>query len=269
MSILVRRLVIFFGLAYAFTWYGNLGNALWPSEWWMAPMNPLGPLVAAPIAILINDGTAGLKAWLRRLANFRAPLWVYGAAILVPLAIIVTAIAGAAATGAMLMPLPEVSIVEMLIMIPILAIMGPATEEPAFRGYGLHELQRAVSPLAASLVIGLGVVVWHAPLILTGDLPWPWIMTIVFVSVVYTWLYNAGGSVWPLVVLHLTVNYFGSEFLGAVVSDPSTQLIYALIYAGLYLGWAAILVWKFGPSLSGRGRTRGEPAPRGLNSIGA
>ena len=97
----------------------------------------------------------------------------------------------------------------------------------------------------------MGVVVWHTPLIITGDLAWPWIMTIVFVSVVYTSFYNAGGSVWPLVLLHLTVNYFGGEFLGVVVSEPATQLIYALICAGLYFGWAAILVWRFGPTLSG------------------
>src|SRR5690606_26670330 len=82
MSALVSRMAVFFGLAYAFTWMGWLGNAIWPSDYWLLPMNPFGPLMAAPIAILIMDGVEGLKAWGKRLINFRAPLWVYAAALL-------------------------------------------------------------------------------------------------------------------------------------------------------------------------------------------
>jgi membrane protease YdiL (CAAX protease family) len=243
------RVGMFFLLAYAFTWAGNLGNWLWPSDYWMAPMNPLGPIIAAPLAIWLAEGRSGLIAWLRRIGRFRAPAKVYAAAFVIPLAIIGTAMGLTAMTGATMLPVPQISVGEAILMVPVLLLMGPATEEPAFRGYGLDTLQRTMSPLAAALIIGCGVAIWHLPLLLLGSMAWPWAVCIVLVSVVYAWLYNVGGSVWPLVLLHFTVNFFGSEFLGEVVSSPATQATYAIIYAGLYAVWAAYLVWRHGPAL--------------------
>ncbi len=75
-------------------------------------------------------------------------------------------------------------------------------------------------------------------------------------SVVYAWLYVSGGSPWPVVTVHFVVNYFGSEFLGVVVSDPATQMVYAQIYAGFYVTWAVLIVLLTGPSL---GRVRRTP----------
>jgi membrane protease YdiL (CAAX protease family) len=248
MSITVYRVSLFFVLACALTWAGWLAGFIWPSEQWPT-MNPLGPLVAAPITIALTEGRVGLAAWLRRIARFRAPLWVYGAATLVPLAIIAVAMGVTAASGAVMHAIPVPSPLDVLIVIPILALMGPMPEEVTFRGHALPALQAILTPLAASLLIGIGVVVWHLPLIIEGSLAWPWIITIVLVSIVYTWLYNAGQSVWPLVTLHLVVNLFGSEFLGAIVAEPQTQLVYALVYAALYFVWAAAVLWRCGPAL--------------------
>ena len=93
-------------------------------------------------------------------------------------------------------------------------IAGPAPEELSFRGYGQHELQQEMSPLNAAIWIGIGVLIWHVPLFLFGEVPWPFIVTLVAVSVVYAWLYQLGGSVWPLVTLHFVVNYFGGDWFG-------------------------------------------------------
>ena len=248
MPIIYRRIIYFFLAAYAFTWIGWFGIWLLPSDNWPL-MNPLGPLMAAPLVIWLTEGSAGLKAWFHRIARFRAPAWVYGAAFLIPLAIILLSMALTAATRATMRPFPEVELIEFIIMIPIILLFGPGPEEVSFRGHALPQLQQTMSPLAASLWIGLGVVVWHTPLILNGDLPLPWMITIVLVSIIYTWLYNVGGSVWPLVALHFVVNYFGSEFLGAIVSDPQTRPVYALIFCAFYACWAALLVWRYGPAL--------------------
>jgi membrane protease YdiL (CAAX protease family) len=260
MPITYRRIVYFFLAAYAFTWFVWLGNWLLPSDNW-PPMNPLGPLMAAPLVIWLTEGRAGLKAWLHRIARFRAPAWVYGAAFLIPLAIILSSIALTVATGATMRPFPEVELIGFLVMIPIILLNGPGPEEVSFRGHALPQLQQTMSPLAASLWIGFGVLVWHAPLILIGDLAWPWMITIVLVSIVYTWLYNIGGSVWPLVTLHFVVNYFGSEFIGAIVSDPQTQPIYAIIFCGFYVVWAALLIWRYGPALGRRPGTGPSAIP--------
>jgi membrane protease YdiL (CAAX protease family) len=253
MSVTQRRILLFFVVAYAFTWFGILGNALWPSDYWLQPMNPFGPLIAAPLVIWLTEGGAGLKAWLRRIARFRAPVWVYGAACLIPLAIIFGSIASASALGAVLKPIPQVGIVDFIVMIPVILLAGPLPEEVTFRGHAQHQLQQEMSPLAVALLIGVGVLVWHTPLLVSGHLAWPWAITIVLVSIVYAWLYNSGGSIWPVVLLHFTVNYFGSEFLGEVVSEPATQMIYAMVFCAAYAVWALAIVWKAGPSL-GRDR---------------
>jgi uncharacterized protein len=252
MTSLAYRLGVFFSLACALTWGGWLGNAFWPSELWLLPMNPFGPLIAAPIAILITGGIAELKAWAGRLVNFKAPVWVYAAALIGPLAIILSSVALAAMTGAAIRPLPELALLDLVLMIPIMLIAGPLEEEVTFRGYAQYELQRVVSPLAAALIIGVGVVVWHAPLILLGNLGWPMMICIVAVSVVYGWLYRMGGSVWPVVALHFSVNYFGPEFIGSMVTEPDGQFVYRLFFMAFYLAWASWIIWKFGPSLIGR-----------------
>jgi membrane protease YdiL (CAAX protease family) len=112
-----------------------------------------------------------------------------------------------------------------------------------------HELQQVISPLMAALVIGVGVVVWHAPLIIIGDLGWPMTICIVAVSVVYAWLYRMGGSVWPVVALHFSVNYFGPELFGSMVTGADGQFVYRLFFMAFYIVWAGLIVWKFGPSL--------------------
>ena len=252
MPAIVQRLLVFFVLACALTWMGWLGNMFWPSEYWLLPMNPFGPIMAAPIAILITEGVAGLRAWAKRLVNFRAPLWVYATALIGPVVVILSSVGLAAMTGAAIRPLPEIGLLDFLLAVPLVLIAGPLEEEVTFRGYMQHELQQVISPLAAALIIGVGVVVWHAPFLILGAMGWPMAICIVAVSVVYAWLYRMGGSVWPVVALHFSVNYFGPELFGSMVAEPEGQFVYRLFFMAFYLAWAGWIVWKFGPSLSGR-----------------
>lgn len=247
------RLSVFFTLACALTWFGIAGNAIWPSDIWPQPMNPLGPLLAAPIAILLTDGRAGLRAWGARLIGFRAPAWVYLTALAGPLLIIVASVALAALSGAVIRPLPALDPIDFVLAIPLVLIMGgPVGEELAFRGLAQHELQRQMTPLIAALIIGVGVVIWHAPLVMAGEIGWPMAICIVAVSVVYAWLYRMGGSVWPLVVLHFSVNYFGPNYFGSMLADPQGQFVYRLFFVAFYVIWAGWIAWRFGPRLTGR-----------------
>src|SRR5690606_30768328 len=181
-------------------------------------------LMAAPLAIWLTEGTVGLKAWGKRLITFRAPVWVYAVAFFGPLAIILGSVGLTAATGAGTQALPALGVLDFLLLIPIALIAGPGPEEVSFRGYAQHEMQKQMSPLTAALIIGLAVVIWHAPLLLIGEMAWPWAICIVAVSVVYAWLYNQGGSVWPVVTVHFVVNYFGGEYFGQIIATPEGQL---------------------------------------------
>ncbi len=246
-----RRILAFFLLSYALSWFGLLGNWLFPAGFWPMPMNPFGPLLAAPIVIAFTEGRAGLVRWLRRIMRFSAPARVYAVAFLVPLAIIVVSVLLAKAVGVSTAALPAREAGEWLILIPIILILGPAPEEPAFRGFGQHELQATMSPLAAGLWIGLGVLVWHLPLLVLGEIPPPLVVTLIAVSVIYAWLYVAGGSIWPLVTLHFVQNYFGAEYLGTIFADAD-----AWVWTGFltlfYVAWAVLLAVRLGPSLGRR-----------------
>jgi membrane protease YdiL (CAAX protease family) len=248
-----RRIIGFFVLACALTWAGNLGNYFWPSEWWPVPMNPLGPLIAAPIVIGVSEGRRGLMVWLRRIMRFRAPLAVYGWAFCVPLAIIGASFVLTIMGGARLGPVPHYGVLEILMALPILLIAGPGPEEPAFRGFALHELQRHVSPLTASLAVGLGVMVWHVPLLLTGELPATVMFPLAGVAVVYGWLYQMGRSVWPLVLLHFQLNFIAAGYTGPMMPDFADQATFLGWLGVFYIGWAVLLVLVAGPSL-GRDR---------------
>jgi uncharacterized protein len=147
-------------------------------------------------------------------------------------------------------PLPERGAIEFLILVPVLVLMGPLPEEPAFRGHGQATLENSMTPLAAALLIGIGVVIWHLPVLVFGSIAWPVAFAILAVSVVYAWLMRAGGSVWPLVVAHFSVNYFGGEYLGLMIAEPKGQIIYTGFMAACYVLWAFVIVWRGGPALS-------------------
>lgn len=248
MTAIQRRIVLFFLVTYALSWFGHLGNWLLPGPYWPLPMNPLGPIIAAPLVLWFAEGSAGLKVWLRRIGKFRAPLGIYAVAFFIPLGIILASIWLASVSGAATLPLEARGFGEFLVLIPIMLIAGPAPEELSFRGYGQHELQQEMTPLSAAIWIGIGVLIWHVPLFLFGEVPWPFVATLVAVSVVYAWLYQFGGSVWPLVTLHFVVNYFGGNWLGQIIAG-SGQVTYAIYFGLFYLAWAAIIVWRNGPEL--------------------
>lgn len=255
-----RRVVLFFALSCAFTWFGHLGNLIIESTLWPVPMFPAGPLIAVAVVIASTEGRAGLSAWWTHVRLFRAPASVYGAATFVTATIILVAAAVVALTGtgidaSVLGTLPQV-----LLVAPLIALLGgPATEEPAFRGFAQRELQRVTSPLVASLWVGLGVLVWHLPVLLGGNIEWPIALAIVAVSVVYAWLYQAGRSVWPLVALHTVVNVLSAEYVRPMFSEYDWA-VYSTIFAVGFLLWATILVIRFGPSLGGAQAFDGKAA---------
>ena len=172
-------------------------------------------------------------------------------AFLVPLGIILVSIGTALLIGTPALALPDNGPADFLIAIPVALIAGPMPEELSFRGHGQHELQQKVSPLAAALLIGLGVLIWHLPLFFFAGLPPVIAVTLPAVSVVYAWLYARGGSLWPLVALHWEQNYFGGEYFGRMFT-PEHSFAWLAILTSCYLVWAVAVAWREGPTLGKR-----------------
>ncbi|MDB5657852.1 MAG: hypothetical protein JWS10_467 [Cypionkella sp.] len=243
-----KQIVIFFLVTYALSWFGMVGNWLWPSDAWPVPILPLGPLLAAPIMLWWFGGGAAVREWGRRMLRFAAPTWVYAVAFLVPLSLIMGSVGFALMLGVDSLPLPSVGLASLLIGIPLVALDGPAPEEPGFRGFAQHELQRRMSPLRASLWIGGGVLIWHLPVLVLGQIPLPIAIAIPAVSVLYAWLYIQGGSIWPLVGAHWVQNFFGGQYFGQIFKFEDSQIWTGALAFG-YVGCAALVIWRYGPSL--------------------
>ncbi len=239
------RIALFFALACLFTWWPFAIAYFHGGD---ATNFALGPLIAAPIVILATEGRAGLTAWLKRVARFRAPLWVYAAAFFGPLGIAALSTIFAIAIGTPAGAPPTYGLADLAFYLGIVLVDGPLPEEVTFRGHGQHELQKTMPPLAASLWIGLGVAIWHLPLFISGQDPWLIAVAIVAVSVVYAWLYVAGGSVWPVVIVHFTHNYLGAGFFQEIFAGPDRMPFVAFLTA-IYVAWAGLIVWRFGPRL--------------------
>jgi membrane protease YdiL (CAAX protease family) len=87
------------------------------------------------------------------------------------------------------------------------------SEEPGWRGFALPRLQARLSPLAASLVLGVFWALWHAPARLGGfearslaDMLVEFVL-IILLSILFTWLYNrAGRSILAAMLLHTSMN---------------------------------------------------------------
>ena len=241
------RIALFFALSLPLTWWPFAMAYLWPGSI-EATNFALGPLIAAPIVIFATEGRAGLMAWLKRIVRFRAPIWVYSTAFFVPLGIAATASVLAIGYGMPVAALPTFALGDLVFFAALVLVEGPVPEELSFRGYGQYELQKTMSPLTASLWIGLGVLAWHLPLFISGQDPWVIAIAVMAVSVVYAWLFVAGGSVWPLVIVHFTHNFFGGNFFGHFFA-PADRMPYYVILTSIYVLWVLLIAWRLGPSL--------------------
>ena len=121
---------------------------------------------------------------------------------------------------------------------------GPFTEEPGWRGFTLPRLLRKYSPLVSSLILGLIWFSWHLPLLLTNDsggqrVPFPYFLTVLALSIVFTWLYRGTkGSVLLVILMHGVFNTFTSFI--APIQFGEAYARFWWIFAGLW--WAAALV---------------------------
>ena len=161
MSVIRRHPVLtFFLLAYALCW------AAIPWQSFFAP----GVLVAAVIVVSLTEGVAGLKTMGSRLIRWRVSWIWYAIAIAVPLAVKFAAIGLNGALGAPVPDIAEFSVWYSLPMAIAINIVNPLNaqlpEEASFRGWAQPKLQTTRTPLAATVLMAVGVTIWHIPFFL-------------------------------------------------------------------------------------------------------
>lgn len=171
-----------------------------------------GPLLAG--AIMVRAGGGSLRAWVRDMAVWRVPARWYALAFGFPVASAAVVGAYAWTLGVEFDPalLPR-RFAFYLGAVAFTMVLGGGQEEPGWRGYALPRLQARYGALVATLVVGVVWAGWHLPLfvfdaVLYADRPPAiYLVYVVALAVVFTWLYNGSrGSVLLAVVLHAGMN---------------------------------------------------------------
>ena len=142
-----------------------------------------------------------------------------------------------------------------VLIAPLLLSFLTFGEEFGWRGYLQPKLLLLMSPRQAMLLIGVVWGAWHWPLIAMGyqygfGYPgFPWLGMAVFLWFTFIagtllgWLSYRGGSIWPAVLGHATIN--GAAGLAAAFVSGSPSALIGPLPIGLVggLGFAAVALW--------------------------
>jgi uncharacterized protein len=242
-----RPLVIYFVLAYAFSWafmvpvalsaQGLIGIKVPYALYYLASF---GPALAAIVVTAFTQGFAGVTSLLKRLLKWRVGFRYYAFAILAPVGLFVVAVLlNRIVSGAW----PDLGRLGEVDYLPYLGVAGVLClwlltyglgEEIGWRGFALPHMQRGRPAALAAVLLGVLWACWHLPAFFFRDtymamgLPGfgLFMVSMCFASVVFAWLYNStGGSLLLVVLFHacfdwLSASAAGGQFAGMLMSVP-------------------------------------------------
>lgn len=267
------RVVDFFLLTFAFSWMIWIPVAVWkPAEELMMGLvltGAFGPSIMGVVSTYRTGGKeAGRELWQRFLQVRRISiLWWLIILILFPAMAFVGDLIDSALGGN-----PPAIQAETLAdpagflgFLVLMILGGPLAEELGWRGFALDPLQKGLSALSASLILGVVWALWHLPLFfiegtsqeaigLGSTVFWMWHIQVVALSVIYTWVYNhTDRSVLAAFLLHFMGNSTYSLLAEVGGKLPlQTEVISTLIHGAV----AVVVVLVFGSGTLARDRLR-------------
>jgi hypothetical protein len=223
-------LVAFFVLAYGISYGFYLLPAIWPG---FPSLFPFGSVLAALIVASVTQGLDGLKDLLSRCLRWRVGLRWYAAALLVPAAIGLAVAALNTLLGAPLATAADIGAwYSLLVLFPIAMIDAPLQENSGWHGYAMPRFPAGRSRLVNTLILGVLLAGWHAPLALgEGDLAVPYLLATLASAVVTNWVYyNARESALLAILYHSAANTIGI-FYGRTLAGPDLTRYFWLLAA--------------------------------------
>ena len=256
-----RSLRDFCALAFGLSWLFWIPVALSgqhaASTVWAIPylLGGFGPSVAGIIMTCRNAGRARCRAFWSRVVGFgRISLGWYLFIVLVfpatfGLSILLSVLLGQPPAGFLQVGRIAANPLALIGIVIIGIVAGPLSEELGWRGYALDWLQARWNPIIASLILGLIWWAWHLPLFfIVGTTHYTWglgtaefwlfLVGVVPLSVLMTWVYNANErSILAAILLHFTYNFT----LGLAYPLPAQTLsiqvvLMFVVAAGVVLG---------------------------------
>jgi membrane protease YdiL (CAAX protease family) len=257
---LLRRhpLISFFVLTYALAWILWLPLIVFrdtiPASLGLI-LSILGSAVPSLLAIVLTAivlDRGSLRKLLGRLLIWRVnPLW-YLVVVLLPVAFAGGTVALNTLVGGPAISL-DVALLSAVITLAFMIFPGSSMgEEIGWRGYALPRLQAGRSALSASLIVGVIWAFYHLPLFFTGQefrspsILAPFVISVIALSVLLTWVYNStGGSLLMVVLLHATANLPLTLLLEPLGSRAMVPYVF---FVGLMVVAAIVVVIVAGPA---------------------
>jgi membrane protease YdiL (CAAX protease family) len=113
-------------------------------------------------------------------------------------------------------------------MVSVFVLLG-AVEEFGWRAYALPRLQQRLGALRASLLLGVLSACWHAPQWFIpqagqSGFPFPtFVVWVVALSILFTWIYNAThGSLLLVILTHAATNAYQGPWSAALGTLPES-----------------------------------------------
>lgn len=214
-----------------------------------------GPMVAA--AIVVRATGESVREWLRTLLKVRIELRWYLVALGLPLLFPVGLTIWMAARGEPLYPELLVERVPWFFGALVGAfLVGGGQEEFGWRGFLLPRLQQQFSAFESSLIVGAVWALWHLPLYVVPtavytDRPFgPYILVVIGLAVVLTWLYNnTAGAIPAAMLMHAGVNS-ANVFVPVsrgFLETSQNLFFYTVVQAGIAVLLAGTVVYMYGP----------------------
>lgn len=220
---------------------------------WNATNLPPGPLLAA-LVVLSCQGREDLRRWGRRIRSWRAPSSWYVVAVLVPVALHLLIVGLNHAWGA---PLPTSGQLaqwpQVPVMFVIMLVIVGIGEESGWTAFAAPMLLRRHGLLVAWVLASGMRILWHLPLMLSGDLSWV-VGTVgnAAFSMVTLLVLVAGDGRWTLVaVWHAMVNAAGGSFFFTMVSGRDEERLgwlMAAVYSVVAMAAYVVLASRHHPS---------------------
>lgn len=230
----VQQLGSFVGLTFVVSWafwipsaamFGQAASAGSPFD---SPLfvafqtaGAAGPSVAAWWLLRRHEGQEAANRIVERYKRWKVGVRWYVVALLLVPSIQLLVLAGDALIGTDPIAGPGTPLGDMLADLGVagaiavfpLSLLGqlpssPLLEEFGWRGYALPRMQERFDALTSSLLLGLVWGSWHLPLVLAyGEQPAPYMVQIVALTVLLTWVYNnTNGSMLLALIFHASMN---------------------------------------------------------------
>ncbi|GIK54332.1 MAG: CPBP family intramembrane metalloprotease [Planctomycetota bacterium] len=257
-----KNLVIYFTLAYVFSWAIGIPLAL-AKQGIIQPIFPqwfhyfvaYGPMISALIVTWTTQGQQGIKELWGRITKWQVESiwWLVALSPLIIGIFVALAMNLLTDTNISLSDLGEIHFLPSIgigALFLWLATFGIG-EEIGWRGYALPRLQKGHNALYATVILAFFWALWHLPqffYLFDTSIAIGWAIGLFAGAIVFTWLFNsAEGSILIVAIFHGCFNFISA-------SNAGNGLLAAVI-STIVMIWAIVVVFVYKPkSLSSKGK---------------